>query len=89
KFSASPELAIRFPESPCAQNEDAKSLIKYVRDRPGHDVRYAVDASKIFSQLGYEPLTSFEKGLKITVDWYLDNESWWRSILNGSYKLYK
>jgi len=89
KFSASPELAIRFPESPCSQNEDAKSLIKYVRDRPGHDTRYAVDASKIFFQLGYEPLTSFEKGLKVTVDWYLDNESWWQSILDGSYKFYE
>jgi dTDP-glucose 4,6-dehydratase len=89
KFNASPELAIRFPESPCAQNEDAKSLIKYVTDRPGHDIRYAVDASKIFSHLGYKPRTSFEEGLKITVDWYLDNESWWQSILDGSYKIYE
>ena len=89
KFSVLPDLAIRFPDSPCAQNKDAKSLIKYIDDRPGHDVRYAVDATKIHSQLGYEPLTSFEKGLKTTVDWYLNNESWWRSILDGSYKLYK
>jgi dTDP-glucose 4,6-dehydratase len=89
KFSVLPDLAQRFPDSPCAQNKDVKSLITYVRDRPGHDVRYAVDASKIHSQLSYEPLTSFEKGLQLTVDWYLDNESWWRSILDGSYKLYK
>ena len=87
KFRASPDLAIRFPDSPCAQNEDAKSLITHVRDRPGHDVRYAVDAAKIQSQLGYEPLTSFEKGLQLTADWYLDNETWCKSILNGSYKL--
>jgi len=87
KFSTSPDLAIRFPDSPCAYNKDAKSLITYVSDRPGHDVRYAVDTTKIDAQLGYEPLTNFEQGLKLTVDWYLDNEDWWQSILNNSYKL--
>ena len=87
KFSTSPDLSIRFPDSPCSKNKDAKSLITYVKDRPGHDVRYAIDATKISSQLGYEPLTNFEQGLQLTVDWYLNNESWWQSILNGSYKL--
>ena len=89
KFTTSPDLAKRFPDSPCAQNRDAKTLITYVRDRPGHDVRYAVDTTKIDSQLGYVPLTNFEQGLRLTVDWYLDNEGWWQSILNGSYKFYK
>jgi dTDP-glucose 4,6-dehydratase len=89
KFTTSSDLAKRFPDSPCAQNKDSKSLITYVGDRPGHDVRYAVDTAKINSQLGYVPLTNFEQGLKLTIDWYLDNEAWWQSILNGSYKLYE
>jgi dTDP-glucose 4,6-dehydratase len=86
KFRDSLDLVTRFPNSPCARNEDAKSLITHVRDRPGHDLRYAIDATKIKEQLGYSPTTGFKEGLEKTVCWYLDNEEWWQSILNGSYR---
>jgi dTDP-glucose 4,6-dehydratase len=86
KFRLSPDLAVRFPNSPCAKSEDAKSLIAYVQDRPGHDVRYAIDATKITEQLGYKPAINFEDGLKKTIDWYLDNENWWKAILDRSYR---
>lgn len=61
-------------------------LITYVKDRPGHDVRYAIDASKIERELGWKPQETFESGLRKTVQWYLDNQAWWQAILNGSYR---
>lgn len=61
-------------------------LITFVGDRPGHDFRYAIDASKIENELGWRPSVSIEEGLSQTVRWYLDNESWWRSILDGGYR---
>lgn len=60
-------------------------LITYVDDRPGHDYRYAIDSGKIQRELGWEPRESFDTGMKKTVQWYLENESWWNNILNGSY----
>ena len=63
-----------------------ESLITFVEDRPGHDVRYAIDAGKIQRELGWVPEESFESGLKKTVQWYLDNPSWWQAILDGSYQ---
>ena len=62
-------------------------LITYVQDRPGHDFRYAIDSSKIQTELGWKPQRSLEECLRATVNWYLDNESWWRSILDGNYQL--
>ena len=62
-------------------------LIKYVEDRPGHDVRYAIDASKIKNNLGWEPKEDFLSGIRKTVQWYLDNLSWSKNIQDGSYKL--
>ena len=62
-------------------------LIVYVQDRPGHDVRYAIDASKIKKDLGWEPKEDFSSGIEKTVRWYLDNLSWSKNIQNGSYKL--
>lgn len=62
-------------------------LITYVKDRPGHDARYAIDASKIEHELGWRPLETFESGLQKTVQWYLGNENWWRRVLNGAYRL--
>ena len=62
-------------------------LIEYVQDRPGHDVRYAIDNTKIKSQLGWEPKESFKSGMQKTVEWYLDNLPWSDNIQNGSYKL--
>lgn len=64
-----------------------ESLITYVTDRPGHDVRYAIDASKIERELGWKPEETFETGLRKTIDWYLQNEGWWNHVLDGSYKL--
>ena len=63
-----------------------ESLITFVEDRPGHDVRYAIDAGKIQRELGWVPEESFESGLRKTVQWYLDNPSWWQAILDGSYQ---
>lgn len=86
RFAADDKLASRFPESPCARAEKAESLITFVKDRPGHDTRYAIDAQKIMGELGYQPLEDFESGLNRTVDWYLANETWWQAILDGSYR---
>jgi dTDP-glucose 4,6-dehydratase len=64
------------------------SLITFVSDRPGHDRRYALDTTKIHQELGWEPRHSFEEGLKRTVEWYIENESWWRRIKSGEYLEY-
>jgi dTDP-glucose 4,6-dehydratase len=61
-------------------------LIRFVADRPGHDLRYAIDATKIGSELGWEPRETFESGLKKTVHWYMDNRAWWERILSGVYR---
>lgn len=60
-------------------------LITYVKDRPGHDLRYAIDASKIERELGWTPEETFESGIRKTVEWYLNNENWWQRVLDGSY----
>ncbi|MCL1057884.1 dTDP-glucose 4,6-dehydratase [Shewanella gelidimarina] len=64
-----------------------KDLITFVTDRPGHDVRYAIDASKIKRELGWVPEESFETGIRKTVEWYLNNENWWKRVLTGEYQL--
>ncbi|MGK0306180.1 MAG: dTDP-glucose 4,6-dehydratase [Gammaproteobacteria bacterium] len=61
-------------------------LITFVTDRPGHDLRYAIDASKIDNELGWTPLETFESGLKKTVEWYLTNTSWWQRVRSGKYQ---
>ena len=65
-----------------------ESLITFVKDRPGHDLRYAIDASKIMSELGWAPAVTFEQGLQRTVEWYIKHEPWWRGIISGAYKQY-
>lgn len=65
----------------------SESLITFVTDRPGHDMRYAIDASKIKNELGWEPKQDHESGFRKTVEWYLENEAWWQNILDGSYQL--
>ncbi|WP_263262503.1 dTDP-glucose 4,6-dehydratase [Pseudomonas entomophila] len=62
-------------------------LIEFVSDRPGHDRRYAIDASKIANELGWIPQETFDTGLRKTVQWYLDNRGWWQRVLNGAYRL--
>lgn len=86
RFADNAELAARFPGSPCATATPASALITYVEDRLGHDTRYAINAEKIMIELGYQPVEDFESGLNKTVDWYLANEAWWQSILDGSYR---
>jgi dTDP-glucose 4,6-dehydratase len=81
RFSANPDLATAFPDAPGASGKKAADLIRFVEDRAGHDWRYAIDASKISTELGYEPQESFETGLEKTLDWYLANEAWWRPLL--------
>lgn len=66
----------------------SEELIQYVTDRPGHDMRYAIDPTKISNELGWEPTTSFNDGIKKTVKWYLDNKSWWMNIISGEYQNY-
>ncbi|MGF1867387.1 dTDP-glucose 4,6-dehydratase [Enterovibrio norvegicus] len=65
--------------------EHYSDLITYVKDRPGHDVRYAIDASKIEKELGWKPQETFESGIRKTVEWYLNNQDWWSRVLDGSY----
>ena len=65
-----------------------ESLIKYVKDRAGHDLRYAIDPTKIHDELGWEPETPFDEGIKKTIRWYLDNEEWWKNIISGEYQQY-
>lgn len=86
RFASDEQLAARFPDSPCANGISAKTLITFVTDRPGHDTRYAINASKIMNELGYAPEEDFQSGLNRTVDWYLANETWWRAIQDGSYR---
>ncbi|EMN7355537.1 dTDP-glucose 4,6-dehydratase [Vibrio parahaemolyticus] len=74
------------PDKP-AGVESYESLITYVKDRPGHDVRYAIDATKIAQELGWTPEETFESGIRKTVEWYLNNPQWWQSVLDGSYSL--
>ena len=67
--------------------ESYESLITYVKDRPGHDVRYAIDATKIARELNWTPEETFESGIRKTVEWYLNNQQWWQRVLDGSYSL--
>ena len=72
----------------CAALGKPESLIKYVADRKGHDMRYAIDPTKIHTELGWLPETKFEDGIKYTIDWYLSNREWWEPIISGEYRQY-
>ena len=65
-----------------------ESMIEYVKDRPGHDRRYAIDFSKIKNELGWEPSVTLDEGLRKTVEWYQENESWWKNVKSGAYREY-
>jgi dTDP-glucose 4,6-dehydratase len=79
-------LQAQFPRCPAARGALTASLITFVDDRPGHDRRYAIDAGKAQRELGFEPAETFATGLHKTVTWYLEHESWWRGVMDGSYR---
>jgi dTDP-glucose 4,6-dehydratase len=85
-FAADPKLAARFPSCPAATGESCRALITFVTDRPGHDHRYAIDASKLANELGNRCKVDFESGLGRTIRWYLEHEAWWRDVTSGAYK---
>ena len=85
-FASDQTLAGRFETAKAAIAGNSESLIEYVKDRPGHDRRYAIDAAKTQAELGYEPKESFETGIRKTVQWYLNNEGWWKAVMDGSYR---
>lgn len=79
-------LSNRFPNCPAAQGNASEELMTFVKDRPGHDRRYAIDATRLEQELGFEPGYDLSRGLRETVAWYLANENWWRAVLSGQYK---
>ena len=85
-FAADANLASRFPACPAASGNSCRALISFVTDRPGHDHRYAIDATKLAGELGLRCSVDFEAGLGQTVQWYLDHEDWWREVTSGAYK---
>ena len=85
-FAADAKLKEQFPKCPAASGRDTAELIALVKDRPGHDRRYAIDAMKATLETGYGPSESFDTGLLKTIKWYVANERWWRSVMDGSYR---
>jgi dTDP-glucose 4,6-dehydratase len=85
-FASDPDLALRFPSCPAASGAACRSLITYVTDRPGHDLRYAIDASKLAGEFDNRSRIKFATGLCQTVRWYLDREDWWREVTSGTYQ---
>lgn len=85
-FARDAQLAVRFPDAPAARGEPTASLKTFVTDRPGHDRRYAIDETKARTELGYAPARTFDQGFAETLGWYLANESWWRAVMDGSYR---
>ena len=80
-FADNKEYCGQYPDCPCSKGQSAKTLITHVTDRLGHDRRYAIDAHKIMSELGYKPRDSFETGIAKTIRWYLDHPNWWSKLL--------
>ena len=68
------------------KNGESEKLITFVKDRPGHDKRYAIDASKLNKELGWYPSVTFEEGLSKTIDWFLENKQWLENVTSGAYK---
>ncbi len=70
----------------CQELGKSEDLITYVTDRKGHDLQYAMDSTKIETELGWKPEVKFEDGIQMTIQWYLDHEDWWSDILSGNYQ---
>src|ERR1700728_1002545 len=88
-LGARPELKAAFPAAPASSARPAAQLITHVRDRPGHDRRYAIDYSKASQDLGYAPARNLESGLRSTVDWYLQQVQWWQDLLGRDYAAWR
>lgn len=82
EFEQHPELINKFPLAKAASQKQTETLVEYVTDRLGHDRRYAIDATKSKNDIGYQPKESFETGIRKTIQWYLHNENWWKSVLS-------
>jgi dTDP-glucose 4,6-dehydratase len=86
RFAVDTALAARFPSCPAANGGSTRELMTFVKDRPGHDRRYATSADKLAGELGFRAKTALPDGLRRTIDWYLGNEHWWRAVQTGSYR---
>ena len=84
-LSTHPQARAAFPQSPASSGRSSKELITYVRDRPGHDRRYAIDYRKAQRELGYEPSHDLGRGLQATLQWFFDNTEWWQTLLGRDY----
>ncbi len=82
------ELCRQMDEKLGREKGESEQLITFVKDRPGHDLRYAIDASKINRELGWSPSVTFEEGLSLTIDWFLENQEWLNSVTSGNYQKY-
>ncbi|MFA0813013.1 dTDP-glucose 4,6-dehydratase [Microbulbifer epialgicus] len=86
EFTGDSVFAEKYPQALSAIEGRAQELITFVRDRAGHDRRYAIDPQKSNTELGYQPQESFETGIRKTLKWYLENDGWWNSVMDGSYQ---
>lgn len=86
RFARDKSLSSRFPDCAASRGSRCSELINFVKDRPGHDRRYAICADKLGAELGYRATTSFAAGIEWTLDWYLTHETWWRDIQRGVYQ---
>ena len=82
------ELCRQMDEKLGREKGESEELITFVKDRPGHDLRYAIDANKIHNELGWSPSVTFEQGLGLTIDWYLENQEWLNHVTSGDYQKY-
>ena len=82
------ELCAQMDKKLKKEKNSSESLIEFVKDRPGHDLRYAIDASKINKDLNWKPSVDFKKGLSLTIDWYLNNKNWLKNVTSGEYRNY-
>lgn len=85
-FASRPDLRLRFSGAAVSPSRVAGSLIEFVKDRPGHDRRYAIDCSKLVRLTGFAPAVGLDEGLRRTFLWYVDHEDWWRGVMDGSYR---
>ena len=83
-FNENTALIAKYPLAISAKKGNSKTLINYVTDRPGHDRRYAIDATKLCDELGYQPQETFHTGIRKTVAWYLENDDWWSPLISYS-----